>query len=155
MVINVWLVNKVSMSQAVDLKLTTLPQVQEPLQSPPHTLFLLSTVLLAVPESLTVSHATSQYVSHVNHPLNLSHQLSAKYQPIKSSQSSNLALMKSDARNVCNLHLMTVCNVLTLSWLSGMVNACHHVVMALYSTKKSVMMVTHCHMMGVHLIVWQ
>lgn len=115
MVINVLLVNKDFMSQAVDLKLTTLPQVQEPLPSPHHTLSLLSTVHLAVPESPTALLATPLYVSHVNHPLNSSHQLSAKYPPMKSSQSSNHALMKSDVRNVCNLHLMTVCNVLTLN----------------------------------------
>lgn len=116
---------------------------------------MLLIVLHAVQRSQTVSPAIKQFVLHVHLQRNSSLRLFAKYLQIKYFQSFYPALTKSDAKSVCKLHLMTVCNVLTLNWLSAMVNACRLVAMAFCLTRKSVTMGTHFLMTAVHLIAWQ
>lgn len=138
-----------------DTKLTILTLEIRHLQFTHLTLSQLLIALYAVPESQTVSPATPLFVSHVHLQLNSSLRLSAKCPQIKSSQSFNPVLTKWDAKSVCKLLSMTVCNVSTLNSLSAMVNACHLVEMVFCLTRKSVMTGTHFLMTAVHLIVWQ
>jgi len=116
---------------------------------------MLSSVLYAVQRSQTVSLAIKQSVSHVLPQHHSSLRLFAKYLQIKYFQSFYPVLTKSDAKSVCKLLSMTVCNVSTMNSLSAMVNACHLVEMVFCLTRKSVMTGTHFLMTAVNLIAWQ